>query len=56
MPLAYCTAYYGLVARAGLRSGQTVLVHCGAGAVGTAALRIAFNRGGDLNQNLSKLI
>ena len=45
LPLAYCTAYYGLIIRANLCEGQSVLIHSGAGAVGSAAIRIALNRG-----------
>ncbi|WP_159058617.1 polyketide synthase dehydratase domain-containing protein, partial [Streptomyces europaeiscabiei] len=40
VPIAYLTAYYGLVDLAGLRAGEKVLVHAAAGGVGTAAARI----------------
>lgn len=53
MPLAYCTAYYGLVLRAGLRRGCSVLVHCGAGGVGSAAIRIALCRGCEVYTTVS---
>ena len=43
--VAYLTAYYSLLMRAGLRKGQSVLVHSGTGAVGLAAIRIAHFRG-----------
>lgn len=38
--IAYHTAYIGLVTRAGLRAGETLLVHGGAGGVGTAAIQL----------------
>ncbi|MBM3649889.1 MAG: SDR family NAD(P)-dependent oxidoreductase, partial [Alphaproteobacteria bacterium] len=41
LPVAYLTAYYSLVHLAGLKRGETVLVHGGAGAVGLAALAVA---------------
>ncbi|HEY4428089.1 MAG TPA: NADPH:quinone oxidoreductase family protein [Solirubrobacteraceae bacterium] len=39
--LNYHTAYFSLVLRGRLREGETVLVHGGAGGVGTAALQVA---------------
>jgi NADPH2:quinone reductase len=41
LPLIFTTAWEGLVDRAGLRAGQTVLVHGGAGGVGHVAIKIA---------------
>ena len=41
VPVAFLTAYYGLVSCARLRKGEWVLVHGGAGGVGLAALQIA---------------
>jgi NADPH2:quinone reductase len=41
LPLNYLAAHYALVLRAGLRADETVLVHGGAGGVGTAAIQIA---------------
>ena len=43
--LNYHTAYFALVMRAGLRSGETVLVHGAAGGVGTASLQVAAGSG-----------
>ena len=43
--VAYCTAYYALVIRGRMKAGQTVLIHCGSGAVGEAAIRLALNAG-----------
>jgi len=45
VPVAYLTAYYGLVRLAGLRAGESVLVHAGTGGVGTAALQLARHLG-----------
>ena len=41
LPLNYLTAQFGLHTRAGLRAGETVLVHGAAGGVGTASLQVA---------------
>jgi len=41
LPLATITAWEGLVDRAGVHAGQTVLVHAGVGGVGYAAAQIA---------------
>ncbi len=40
-PLVFLTAWHMLVARAGVRMGETVLVQAGAGGVGSAAIQIA---------------
>ncbi|UXY24900.1 SDR family NAD(P)-dependent oxidoreductase (plasmid) [Streptomyces cynarae] len=47
VPVAYLTAYYGLVDLAGLRQGESVLVHAGTGGVGTAALQLARHLGAE---------
>ena len=39
--ITYQTAYFALHRRAGLREGETVLVHAGAGGVGSAAIQLA---------------
>ncbi|KAI1496967.1 putative polyketide synthase [Biscogniauxia marginata] len=41
MPVAYITALYALLDRANLRAGETILIHVGAGAFGTAAIKVA---------------
>lgn len=41
VPLAFITAWEGLVDRAGVRAGQKVLVHGGAGGVGHMAVQLA---------------
>ncbi|QNP68026.1 SDR family NAD(P)-dependent oxidoreductase [Streptomyces roseirectus] len=48
VPVAYLTAYYGLVDLAGVRPGQKVLVHAGAGGVGTAAVQLARHLGAEV--------
>ncbi len=45
IPVAFLTAYYGLIACADLKPGEWVLIHGGAGGVGMAALQIAQWRG-----------
>ncbi|XP_033896426.3 fatty acid synthase-like [Acipenser ruthenus] len=45
VPVAYATAYYSLVVRGRLRSGESVLIHSGSGGVGQAAIAIALSRG-----------
>jgi NADPH2:quinone reductase len=41
MHLVYQTAFFGLHRRANLKEGETVLVHAGAGGVGSAAIQLA---------------
>ncbi|XP_049273337.1 fatty acid synthase-like [Rhipicephalus sanguineus] len=45
VPMAYSTAYYGLVVRAGVQPGESVLIHSGSGGVGQAAISIALSMG-----------
>ncbi|WP_327065607.1 SDR family NAD(P)-dependent oxidoreductase [Kitasatospora sp. NBC_01302] len=45
LPMAYLTAYYALVDLAGLRAGESVLVHAAAGGVGMAAVHLARHLG-----------
>jgi NADPH:quinone reductase-like Zn-dependent oxidoreductase len=45
VPVAFLTAYYGLVTCGALQRGEWVLIHGGAGGVGLAALQIALWRG-----------
>ncbi|MDN3358997.1 type I polyketide synthase [Actinomadura sp. DC4] len=47
-PIVYLTAYYGLRDLAGLRAGESVLVHAAAGGVGMAATRLARHWGADV--------
>jgi polyene macrolide polyketide synthase len=48
MPLAFLTAYRGLVDLAALRPGERVLVHAGAGGVGMAAVQLARHFGAEV--------
>ncbi|RYP44646.1 hypothetical protein DL768_008912 [Monosporascus sp. mg162] len=41
IPVAYTTALYALLDRANVRVGETILIHAGAGAFGTAAIKVA---------------
>jgi NADPH2:quinone reductase len=45
LPLVTITAWEGLIDRAGVREGQRVLIHAGAGGVGHVALQLAAARG-----------
>ncbi|KUJ43760.1 polyketide synthase [Streptomyces albus subsp. albus] len=47
-PVAFLTAWYALVDLAGLRSGQTVLVHAATGGVGMAAVQVARHLGAEV--------
>lgn len=49
LPLAFITAWEGLVDRAQVQAGQSVLVHGGAGGVGRAAVQLALARGARLS-------
>jgi len=48
IPVNYLTAWLMLVHHAGVRSGETVLVHAAAGGVGQAALQICQHRGAEV--------
>ncbi|MFD8692212.1 SDR family NAD(P)-dependent oxidoreductase, partial [Streptomyces sp. NPDC059651] len=48
VPAVFTTAYYGLVELAGLRRGERVLIHSGAGGVGMAALQVARHVGAEV--------
>ncbi len=45
LPEVLCTVWSNLVMVAGLKSGETVLVHGGAGGIGTAAIQVAVSLG-----------
>ncbi|KAK4465132.1 hypothetical protein QBC42DRAFT_344189 [Cladorrhinum samala] len=45
LPVIFCTVYHGLVDVARLQSGQSILIHAGAGGVGQAALMLAKHLG-----------
>ncbi|WP_337819509.1 type I polyketide synthase [Pseudonocardia sp. Ae707_Ps2] len=48
VPLVFLTAYHGLVDLAGVRPGERVLVHAGAGGVGMAAIQLAHHLGAEV--------
>jgi acyl transferase domain-containing protein/NADPH:quinone reductase-like Zn-dependent oxidoreductase/NADP-dependent 3-hydroxy acid dehydrogenase YdfG/acyl carrier protein len=48
VPLAFLTAFHGLVDLAGLGPGERVLIHAGAGGVGMAAIQIAHHLGAEV--------
>ncbi|MEU5647639.1 SDR family NAD(P)-dependent oxidoreductase, partial [Streptomyces milbemycinicus] len=45
VPIAFLTAWYGLIDLAGLKAGESVLIHAATGGVGTAAVQIARHLG-----------
>ena len=48
IPVAFLTAWYGLHELAGLKPGETVLIHAAAGGVGIAALQVARHLGAQI--------
>src|SRR4029077_11230377 len=48
MPIVFATAYYGLFDLAGLKAGERVLIHAGAGGVGMAAIQLAHHLGAEV--------
>jgi acyl transferase domain-containing protein/NADPH:quinone reductase-like Zn-dependent oxidoreductase/short-subunit dehydrogenase/acyl carrier protein len=48
VPVAFLTAYHGLADLAGLRAGESVLVHAAAGGVGMAAVQLARHWGAEV--------
>ncbi|MFI0191346.1 SDR family NAD(P)-dependent oxidoreductase [Streptomyces sp. NPDC017082] len=48
VPAVFLTAYYALVDLGGLRPGESVLVHAGAGGVGMAAVQLARHLGAEV--------
>ncbi|HEY4006509.1 MAG TPA: SDR family NAD(P)-dependent oxidoreductase [Pseudonocardia sp.] len=54
VPIAYVTAYHGLVELAALRSGESVLIHAAAGGVGMAAVQLARHLGAEVYATASE--
>jgi NADPH:quinone reductase-like Zn-dependent oxidoreductase len=54
VPLVGLTAWQALVERAGLRPGQKVLIHAGAGGVGTIAIQLAKHLGASVATTASE--
>jgi len=48
VPIAFMTAWHGLLELAGLRRGERVLIHAAAGGVGLAAVQIALDAGAEV--------
>ncbi|WP_242614589.1 SDR family NAD(P)-dependent oxidoreductase [Actinomadura roseirufa] len=48
IPVTFLTAWYGLVELAGLRAGESVLIHAATGGVGMAAVQIARHLGAEV--------
>ncbi|MFI9568126.1 SDR family NAD(P)-dependent oxidoreductase [Streptomyces rishiriensis] len=48
VPVAYLSAYHGLVELAGLRAGESVLIHAAADGVGMAAVQLARHLGAEV--------
>ncbi|MFJ2016681.1 SDR family NAD(P)-dependent oxidoreductase [Streptomyces nodosus] len=48
VPLVFLTAYHALKDLAGLRPGEKILIHAGAGGVGMAAIQIAHHLGAEV--------
>ncbi|KAM3502816.1 hypothetical protein MY11210_008941 [Beauveria gryllotalpidicola] len=48
IPVAFCTAYYGLVVLGKLQPGERVLIHAGAGGVGQAAIQLGLMLGAEI--------
>jgi malonyl CoA-acyl carrier protein transacylase len=48
LPVVYLTAVYGLEILAGIRPGQKVLIHAGAGGVGMIAIQLARRAGAEI--------
>jgi NADPH2:quinone reductase len=53
LPLVTITAWEGLVDRAQVQAGQTVLIHAGAGGVGYSAIQLAVARGAKVFSTVS---
>ncbi|MEC3981057.1 SDR family NAD(P)-dependent oxidoreductase, partial [Amycolatopsis sp. H20-H5] len=54
VPLVFLTAYYGLADLAGLRPGESILIHAGAGGVGMAAIQLAKHFGAEVYATASE--
>ncbi|KAK0615695.1 hypothetical protein B0T17DRAFT_656801 [Bombardia bombarda] len=53
LPLVYVTAIYALHYRANIQSGESILIHSGAGGVGIAAIQLAKQAGAEIFTTVS---
>ncbi|WP_421840493.1 SDR family NAD(P)-dependent oxidoreductase [Mycobacterium sp.] len=53
VPIAFLTAYHGLIELANLQAGQSVLIHAATGGVGMAALQLAHHIGAEIHATAS---
>ncbi|MFH8702051.1 type I polyketide synthase, partial [Streptomyces chartreusis] len=54
VPIVFLTAYYALVDLAGLKQGESVLIHAAAGGVGMAAVQLARHLGAEVHATASE--
>ncbi|MPY59358.1 type I polyketide synthase [Streptomyces spongiae] len=54
VPIVFLTAYYALVDLAGLKAGESVLIHAAAGGVGSAAVQLARHLGAEVYATASE--
>ncbi|MGW5474954.1 SDR family NAD(P)-dependent oxidoreductase, partial [Streptomyces chartreusis] len=54
VPIVFLTAYYALVDLAGLKQGESVLIHAAAGGVGMAAVQLARHLGAEVYATASE--
>ncbi|MFJ8630375.1 SDR family NAD(P)-dependent oxidoreductase [Streptomyces sp. NPDC093568] len=54
VPIVFLTAYHALVDLAGLKKGESVLIHAAAGGVGTAAVQLARHLGAEVYATASE--
>ncbi|KAE9375121.1 BcPKS8, polyketide synthase [Stipitochalara longipes BDJ] len=55
IPIAYCTAYYGLMDLGRALKGERILIHDGGSAVGQAAICLAQHRGAEVHATVSNI-
>ncbi|XP_072378050.1 LOW QUALITY PROTEIN: fatty acid synthase-like [Diabrotica undecimpunctata] len=53
IPCVYATCYYGLIMRAQMQPGESILIHAGTGGIGLAAINIALSMGCEVYTTVS---
>ncbi|CAG9830404.1 unnamed protein product [Diabrotica balteata] len=53
IPCVYATCYYGLIIRAQMQPGESILIHAGTGGIGLAAINIALSMGCEVYTTVS---